>query len=57
MDVGRIERGKSINNAIAITAMEGGSPSPFCLELLTLYETGDISGAEMRRRMLEKARS
>jgi hypothetical protein len=56
-DVGRIARAKSIKNAIAITAMEGGRPSAFCLELLALYEAGGISGAEMRRRMLEKARS
>lgn len=56
LDVERIERAKSIKNAVAITAMEGGQPSPFCLELLALYETGEISGAEMRRRMLEKVR-
>lgn len=35
-------------------AMEGARPSPFCLELLTLYEAGEISGAEMRKRMLER---
>jgi hypothetical protein len=57
LDVGLIERAKSIKNAIAITAMEGGRPSAFCLDLLALYEAGDISGAEMRKRMLEKARS
>jgi hypothetical protein len=52
-----LERANSIKSAIAITAMEGGRPSAFCLELLALYETGEISGAEMRKRMLEKARS
>jgi hypothetical protein len=57
LDVGRVARANSIKNAIAITAMEGGRPSAFCLELLALYETGEISGAEMRKRMLEKARS
>lgn len=56
VDVGRTTRAKSINNAIAITAMEGGRPSAFCLDLLALYESGEISGAEMRKRMLEKAR-
>ncbi|HEV7600136.1 MAG TPA: hypothetical protein VGO49_07730 [Bradyrhizobium sp.] len=56
---GRRARGtsNSIKNAIAITAMEGGRPSAFCLELLALYETGEISGGEMRKRMLERARS
>jgi hypothetical protein len=57
LDVGRIERAKSIKNAIAITAMEGGHPSPFCLELLALYEVGEISGTEMCERMMEKVRS
>jgi hypothetical protein len=57
LDVGRVARANSIRNAIAITAMEGGRPSAFCLELLALYGTGEISGAEMRKRMLEKVRS
>jgi hypothetical protein len=57
LDIERVARANSIKNAIAITAMEGGSPSAFCLDLLSLYETGEISGAEMRKRMLEKARS
>ena len=57
LDVGRTARAKSIRNAIAITAMEGRRPSAFCLDLLARYEAGDISGAEMRKRMLEKARS
>lgn len=56
LDAGRLSRAKSIKNAIAITAMEGGRPSAFCLDLLALYEAGEISGAEMRKRMLEKAR-
>jgi hypothetical protein len=51
-----VARAKSIKNAIAITAMEGGRPSAFCLELLARYEAGEISAAEMRKRMLEKAR-
>ena len=42
-------------NAIAITEMEGGQPSAFCRELLILYENGEISGAEMRKRILGKA--
>lgn len=53
LDVGRAARANSIKNAIAITAMEGGRPSAFCLDLLALYEAGEISGAEMRKRVLE----
>ncbi len=54
-DVERAARADSVRNAIAITMMEGGRPSAFCRELLSLYETGAISGAEMRERMLRKA--
>lgn len=57
LDAERAARAKSIKNAIAIAAMEGGRPSAFCLELLALYESGEISGVEMRKRMLDKARS
>ena len=56
MDVERAARAVSVRNAIAITEMEGGRPSAFCRELLSLYETGKISGTEMRERMLLKAR-
>ena len=56
LDVERAARADSVRNAIAITMMEGGQPSAFCRELLSLYETGEISGAEMRERMLRKAR-
>lgn len=50
-------RANSIKKAIAITAMDGGRPSAFCLDQLALYEAGEISGGEMRKRMLDKARS
>ena len=56
LDVERLKRADSVRNAIAITEMEGGQPSAFCRELLILYENGEISGAEMRKRMLGKAR-
>jgi hypothetical protein len=56
LDIERAARADSVRNAIAITMMEGGQPSAFCRELLALYEAGDISGAEMRERMLRKAR-
>jgi len=36
LDIERVARANSIKNAIAITAMEGGSPSAFCLDLLSL---------------------
>jgi hypothetical protein len=55
-DLERMARTDSVRNAIAITMMEGGQPSAFCRELLALYEAGDISGAEMRERILRKAR-
>jgi hypothetical protein len=44
-EIERAARANSVRNAIAITPMEGGQPSAFCLELLALYETGEISGA------------
>jgi hypothetical protein len=55
-DLERKARADSIRNAIAITMMEGGQASAFCRALLALYEAGEISGAEMRERMLRKAR-
>jgi hypothetical protein len=55
-DSERATRADSVRNAIAITQMEGGRPSAFGRDLLALYETGEISGAEMRERMLRKAR-
>jgi hypothetical protein len=56
LDIERAARADGVRNAIAITMMEGGRPSPFCRELLALYEAGEISGTEMRERMLRKAR-
>lgn len=55
-DVERAVRADSVRNAIAITEMEGGQPSAFCRELLSLYKAGEISGDEMRERMRMKAR-
>ncbi len=49
-------RAIAIENAIATSKMEGGEPSAFCANLLALYGSGDISGIEMRERMLRKAR-
>jgi hypothetical protein len=51
-----VQRASAVRNAIAITRMEGGEPSAFCLELVTLYVSGEISGAEMQKRMLRHAR-
>ena len=50
-------RAAAVRNAIAISRMEGGEPSAFCQELLALYVSGEIPGAEMRRRMLRHVRS
>jgi hypothetical protein len=55
-DLERMARADSVRNAIAITMMEGGQPSAFCRALLARYEAGEISGAEMRGRMLSNAR-
>jgi hypothetical protein len=52
----RMPRADSVRNAIAITVMERGQPSAFCRALLARYEAGEISGAEMRERMLRRAR-
>jgi Antitoxin VbhA len=49
-------RASAVRNAIAITKMEGGEPSAFCQNLLALYVSGEISGAEMRESMIRKAR-
>jgi hypothetical protein len=45
-------RASAVRNAIAITRMEGGEPSAFCLKLLGLYVSGEITGTQMRERML-----
>ena len=45
-----------MKNAIAITAMEGGRPSEYCLEQLALFEAGEISATEMCDRVIHKAR-
>jgi len=55
-DLERMARADSVRNAIAITMMEGGQPSAFCRALLARYQAGEISGSEMRERMLRKAR-
>jgi hypothetical protein len=49
-------RASAVRNAIAITRMEGGEPSAICLELLALYVAGEITGMEMRKRMLRRVR-
>lgn len=56
MDLERASRANAVKNAIAITAMEGGRPSEYYLELLALFEAGEISATEMRDRMIRKAR-
>ncbi|MHC2844919.1 antitoxin VbhA family protein [Bradyrhizobium diazoefficiens] len=52
-DNGRESRRKAAANAIAITEMEGGSPSPRVRELLQAWIDGHISSQGMREAMLE----
>jgi hypothetical protein len=54
-DPEREARAKIVRNAIAITRMEGGQPSAYCLEQLALFEAGAISATEMRDRAFRNA--
>jgi cytochrome c553 len=55
-DPERQARVKIVKNAVAITRMEGGQPSAYCLEQLALFEAGEISATEMRNRVIRRAR-
>jgi Antitoxin VbhA len=55
-DPERQARVKIVKNAVAITRMEGGQPSAYCLEQLALFEAGDISATEMRDWVIRRAR-
>jgi hypothetical protein len=55
-DPERQARVKIVKNAVAITRMEGGQPSAYCLEQLALFEAGEISATEMRDRVIRRAR-
>ena len=55
-DPERQARVKIVKNAVAITRMEGGQPSAYCLEQLALFEAGEISATEMRDRVICRAR-
>ena len=55
-DPERQARVKIAKNAVAITRMEGGQPSAYCLEQLALFEAGEISATEMRDRVICRAR-
>jgi cytochrome c553 len=55
-DPERQDRVKIVKNAVAITRMEGGQPSAYCLEQLALFEAGEISATEMRDRVIRRAR-
>ncbi len=56
MSSSRESRLNAVRNAIAITEMEGGSPSPYAQMLLDAYVDGHITGQEMRDAILEHAR-
>jgi hypothetical protein len=40
---------------LAITEMEGGQPSAYCREQLSLFADGEISVTEMRDRVVRNA--
>jgi hypothetical protein len=52
----RENRLNAVRNAIAITEIEGGKPSPRVRELLQAYVDGQITATEMRDAILEHAR-
>jgi hypothetical protein len=54
-DLDREARAKSFRNAVAISRMEGGQWSEYCLEQLALFEAGDILATEMRDRVIRHA--
>jgi hypothetical protein len=45
-------RADAVQNAVAITRMEGGEPSAFCQSQLDRFVAGEISATEMRDRVL-----
>jgi hypothetical protein len=54
-DLDREARAESVRNAVAISRVEGGPPSGYCLEQLALFKAGDISPTEMRDRVIRHA--
>jgi hypothetical protein len=52
----RSDREKAVQNAIAVTGMEGGEPSAYCRELLDLFVAGEISATEMSDRIVAYAK-
>jgi Antitoxin VbhA len=55
MSSSRENRLDAVRNAISITAMEGGSPSPRARELIDAYVDGHITVTEMRDAIVEQA--
>jgi hypothetical protein len=51
----RAAREEAAKNAVAITAQEGGQPSPYCREQLALFVAGEISVREMADRVVANA--
>jgi hypothetical protein len=52
-DEGRRRRQAVVRNAVAITAFEGGQPSPYAAEQLRLFVEGEITVEEMRDRVVK----
>lgn len=50
----RLKRRKQINFAVGMASIDGGHPSTFTKELLSLYEDGTISSKEFKKAIEEK---
>jgi hypothetical protein len=51
-DTATAGRRTAVANALAVTEMEGGRPSDYCLRQLELFAAGEITAAEMRERVV-----
>lgn len=54
-EVDRRRRQDVVRNAVAITAFEGGQPSPYAAEQMRLFVEGEITVEEMRDRVVKNA--
>ena len=51
----RRQRDEAVRNAVAVSAFEGGEPSPYAAEQMRLFVDGEISVEEMRDRIVRHA--
>jgi hypothetical protein len=54
-DPERRRRQKAVQNAVAITAIEGGAPSSYSAEQMRKFVAGEITVEEMRDRVVTNA--